>query len=383
MKTNRRGFIRSAGMVGAGLTFASTTLAKCKSKPEVRSMAPLKILILGGTGFIGPNTVRYAVERGHEVAIFTRGSRKSETPRVEHLIGDRNDDLSALKGRKWDVVLDNNALDYRWVKLSTETLKDSVDHYVFISSIAAYDFEPYDSYQFKNRVVRDFIITPDFKTVKPPADWKEGDKAPYGLTKSLSEKIIKKAFPDRHTIVRPGIIMGPGDPTNRWSYFLERIAEGGEMMGPGNPEHSYQVIDQRDVTEWIVRLGENKTMGYYNAVGPASRMSMQQMFHAIWGAVGSNISFTWVPEDFLEEQGIQVYQDVPGWVPGHNLRGVNNETAIDVGLTFRPMAISAIEHLEWERARSKEGDKDRRSRQHGISRQREKEILEAWKKNRR
>jgi len=381
MSTNRRDFIRSAGMVGAGLTLASNAWAEnsktITSKPKT---APLKILILGGTGFVGPNMVKYAVERGHQVSIFTRGRKKSETPGVEHLVGDRNDNLEALKGRKWDIVLDNNAFDYRWVKLSTEVLKDSVDQYLFISSIAAYDFEPYDSYIFKDRVVQDYIITPDFKTLKPPGDWKDGDKVPYGLTKALSESIIRKAFPGRNTIVRPGIIVGPGDPTNRWSYFLDRVAEGGEIMGPGNPEHTYQVIDQRDVTEWIVRLAENKTMGNLNAVGPVGRMSMRRMFNGMWAAFGSDLKITWVSEDFLEKQGIKVYQDVPGWVPGHNLRGVNNEDSIKAGLTFRPLAQMAVDHMEFERARDKSGDAERRSRQHGISRQREREILEAWKR---
>ena len=380
MTTSRREFMRSAGMIGAGLTVASSGLAASKNSSKFKkAAAPLKMLILGGTGFVGPNMVKYAVERGHEVAIFTRGRRESETPGVEHLVGDRNDNLKALEGRKWDVVFDNNTYDYKWVQRSTSLLKDAVDQYVFISSIAAYDFEPY-GYQFKDRVLKELMVGTDYKTRTPPDGWKDGDDADYGLTKSISEKIIHKAFPGQATIVRPGIIVGPGDPTNRWSYVLERIAEGGEIMGPGNPEHSYQVIDQRDVTEWIVRLAENKTMGNYNTVGPAGTMSMQRMYHAIWGAVGSKCKFTWVPESFLEEQDIEVYRDVPGWVPGHYLRAVDNESAIEAGLTFRPMAISAIEHLEWERARSKEGDKDRRSRQHGISREREREILTAWKK---
>ncbi len=266
MNSKRRDFIRSAGMIGAGLALvpnaaALTRLPSVSTNPQ--KFAPRKILILGGTGFIGPNMVKYAVERGHEVSILTRGNSKSETPGVEHLIGDRNNDLSALKGRKWDVVMDNNTYDYRWVNLSTETLKDSCDHYIFVSSISAYNAES-ENYEFKDRVLREPIIHEDYERYAPTGDWKDGDEASYGLTKALSENIAHGAFPGRTTVVRPGLIVGPGDRTDRWTYWPVRIAEGGEVLAPGNPDHANQVIDQRDLTEWIVRLAESDTMGNIN-----------------------------------------------------------------------------------------------------------------------
>ena len=385
MKPNRREFIGSMGLLGVGLALPSHSAAVAKTgKPESENgVTPRKILILGGTGFIGPNMVKYAVERGHEVSIFTRGNKKSETPGVEHLIGDRNDDLSALEGRTWDVVLDNNARDYRWVKLSTEMLKGAVGHYLFVSSISSYQYEVDNSsatgYEFKERVLKKPLMDETYPLNTPIGAWKDGDEAEYGLTKALSEKLAHAAFPGRTTVVRPGLIAGPGDPTNRWSYWLQRVAEGGEILAPGNPEHVFQVIDQRDLTEWIVRLAENETMGDFNAAGPESRMTMNRMLHGIWAATGSDSRPVWVDETFLEKQNVQPWQDMPGWVPGLGLVFVDIGSSINAGLTFRPMAVSARDHLEWELHRPKEGDENNGYRQFGISRDKEKELLAAWK----
>lgn len=315
-RSNRRNFIRSAGMIGTGLAFAPNVAAATKIRPvHSQKKAPKKILMLGGTGFIGPNMVKYAVERGHEVSIFTRGNSKSETPGVEHLVGDRNDDLSALKGRKWDVVLDNNSRDYRWVQLSTKMLKKSCDHYVFVSSISAYDVAA-DESKPKSEPLWTPAIKEGSNRFQPGADWKDGDDAPYGLTKALSEDIVQDAFPGKSTIVRPGLIVGPGDRTDRWTYWPVRIAEGGEVLAPGNPDHANQIIDQRDLTEWVVRLAENGTMGNFNGVGPTNRMSMSQMLYGIWGGTGGATTFTWVDEDFLQEKEVQPWSEMPSWIPG-------------------------------------------------------------------
>lgn len=380
MKSNRRNFIKSAGVIGAGFALSPEMTAKSRSQIQKNErspkVAPMKILMLGGTGFIGPNMVQYAVDRGHEVSIFTRGNSKSETPGVEHLVGDRNNDLSALKGRKWDVVLDNNARDYRWVQLSTETLKNSCDHYVFVSSISAYNV-PADENKPKNEPSWEPLINENSNRYQPEAGWKDGDDAPYGLTKALSENIAHKAFPGKTTIVRPGLIVGPGDRTDRWTYWPVRIADGGEVLAPGNPDHANQVIDQRDLTEWIVRLAENQTMGNFNGVGPANRMSMSQMLYGIWGGVGGDATFTWVEGSFLEQKEVQPWVEMPSWIPGDPLMFCTNKMSVDAGLTFRPLAVTAADTLEWDLARPKE---DRENRRAGMKREREQEILKSWAK---
>ncbi len=329
---------------------------------------------MGGTGFIGPNMVRYAVERGHEVTIFTRGRTQAEIPDIEHLVGDRNDDLSALEGRTWDVVLDNNARDYRWVQRSTELLRDAAEQYIFVSSISAYggDGAPTGS---ADRVLRQPILDEDAQRFSQPEGWTDGDEAHYGLTKALSENIAHAAFPGRTTVVRPGLIVGPGDPTDRFTYWPLRIDEGGEVLAPGNPEHANQVIDQRDLTEWIVRLAEDATVGNFNATGPASRMSMAEMLYGIRAVTTAPIEFTWVDEAFLQEQGLRAWSDIPSWMPGEPSMFVNLERALAAGLTYRPLALTSYDTIEWDKSRPAS---ERAERQAGMTRDREREVLTAW-----
>ena len=274
----RRQFL--SGAIGAGVALGMSRQLLAGQGPAPGSK--LKVLVLGGTGFIGPPTVRYAVERGHEVAIFTRGRSKSVVPGVEHLVGDRNDDLSALRGREWDVVLDNNARDYRWVKLSTEILKDNVRQYVFISTISAYAGEA-TGYEFLDEPYAGPRIDINSPLAQPPADFEMGEELPYGPTKALSEKIVQEAFPGRSTIVRPGFIVGPGDPSDRFTYWPVRIDRGGEVLVPGDGNDEVQVIDVRDLMEFTVRLAENGTAGVFNGVGIGSRLSMAEMVYGIRG----------------------------------------------------------------------------------------------------
>lgn len=385
MTPSRRDFLRTAGAAGiagaAGLgatglpgTASAAPAPGARPEPAKTGPAPKRILVLGGTGFIGPHMVRYAVERGHEVSIFTRGRSDADIPDVEHLIGDRNDDLSALEGRSWDVVLDNNARDYRWVQLSTRVLRDAAEHYVFVSSISAYEGEAM-GWETADRVLRDPIIDEDSPRFRPPPEWRDGEEAPYGLTKALSEDIAHAAFPGRTTVVRPGLIVGPGDPTDRFTYWPVRIHEGGEVLAPGNPEHATQVIDQRDLTEWIVRLGEAGTYGDFNATGPAARLSMAEMLHGIRAVTATPVSFTWVPEGFLREVGARPWADLPAWIPGDALSFVDVRRAVAAGLTFRPLAVTALDTLEWDLTRPAE---ERGERQAGMPRERETEILAAW-----
>jgi 2'-hydroxyisoflavone reductase len=379
MTASRRDFLRATTLAGAGLVaapIAEVAAAAPRKSPTPRSPAPKKLLILGGTGFIGPNMVRYAVERGHQVTILTRGRSQTKVAGVEHLIADREGDLSVLSRRRWDAVLDNNARDYRWVSRSLEALRDAAGHYLFVSSISAYRTEPM-SYAHANRVLAKPIIDETSERFAPPATWKDGDQAPYGLSKAIAENLTHAAFPGRATIVRPGLIVGPTDPTDRFTYWPVRIDQGGEVLAPGNPNHATQVIDQRDLTEWIVRLAENGVMGDFNATGPATRLSMAEMLYGCRAATSAAVEFTWVPEDFLAEQQVKVWSELPAWSPGEPLMFVSVTKAVEGGLTFRPLAVTAADTIAWDKSRP---EADRAKRAAGLTRARESEVLALWRR---
>lgn len=375
MTDSRRDFVRRAALASAALALRPAEPLAQPAAPARATTRAKKLLILGGTGFIGPNTVKYALARGHEVTILTRGRSATKVDGVEHLIADREGDLGVLSRRKWDAVLDNNARDYRWVQRSTRALRDSTAHYLFVSSISAYRTAnmSYDT----AGDVRMTPVTEDYQRFTPPATWKDGDEAPYGLTKAISEDLVNAAFPGRATIVRPGLIVGPTDPTDRWTYWPVRVDEGGEVMAPGNPNHSSQVIDQRDLTEWIVRLAEGGVMGAFNATGPATRMTFAEMLAACRASTSASVSFTWVPESFLAEQKLRIWSDIPAWAPGDPLMYVSVARAVAAGLTYRPLAVTAMDTIAWDKARPAA---ERARRAAGITREREREVLAAFKR---
>lgn len=387
MSPNRRDFLKTAGLIGAGMGLnavpggAQPPVGRADGSadggpaPEGgRAGNPKRILVFGGTGFIGPRTVEYAVERGHRVSIFTRGRRPLTVEGVEQLVGDRNDDHSAILGRDWDVVIDNNtSRDYRWVQRSTEILQGHTDHYIFVSSISAYD--PAVQEGSPDRVLREPQLAPDAPLAPTPEGWSDGEPLEYGPMKAYAEQIVHQAFPGATTVVRPGLIVGPGDPTNRFTYWPTRVAEGGEILAPGNPEHANQIIDQRDLTEWIVRLAEDGITGDFNGVGPAYRMSMAEMLYGIGAAFSAPRRFTWVPTAFLAEREVSAWQDLPAWMPGAPLMYVDNEASLEAGLTFRPLAVTAADTHAWNMTRTEE---ERTGGPFGMSREREAETLAAW-----
>ncbi|MCH7562561.1 MAG: NAD-dependent epimerase/dehydratase family protein [Gemmatimonadetes bacterium] len=382
MTQDRRDFLRSTGAIGAGLALGvaparleASRLSADTGRKAPRRPAAKRLLILGGTGFIGPHTVRYAVERGHEVTIFTRGRAEADIPDVERLVGDRTGDLGALKGRTWDVVLDNNARDYRWVQLTTELLKDAAEQYLFVSSISAYEGEA-TGYDYVDEPWSKPPIGPDSPLVSRPDGFEDGQEAEYGLTKAIGEEVAQAAFPGRATIVRPGFIVGPGDRSDRFTYWPVRIDKGGEVLAPGDGSDPVQIIDVRDLTEWIVRLAENGTAGAFNGVGLGSPLSMAGMLHGIRAITSSEVELTWVPIPFLREQEIRPYVDMPIWIPGDPLSAVDNSRAMGSGLTFRPMAVTALDTLEWHRTRPAEAQAELRV---GIKPDREKEVLTVWR----
>jgi 2'-hydroxyisoflavone reductase len=390
---DRRRFLQGIGLAGAGLAIgvheglSQSTQGKGQGEGRVpeaggasgaRAPSPKRILILGGTGFIGPHMVRYAVERGHRVSIFTRGRTQADIPEVEHLTGDRNDDLSALEGRSWDVVLDNNARDYRWVRLSAELLRDAAEHYLFVSSISAYAGEA-TGFEGGDRVFWEPTMDESAPLFPRPDGFNYGDEAPYGLSKALGEEAAKAAFPGRTTVVRPGLIVGPGDTTDRFTYWPVRIHRGGEVLAPGSGVDATQIIDVRDLTEWILRLAEDGTAGAFNATGPEARLSMAEMLYGIRAITSTPVRFTWVPASFLGDQGVRPWSHMPAWIPGDPHSLVSVARAVEAGLTFRPLAVTALDTLEYQLARPEE---ERSNLRAGISPEREGEVLAAWRAER-
>lgn len=372
MGVTRRGLLKATGALGLGL-------ASVRGMSAFAGPSPMSILVLGGTGFIGPHTVRYAVERGHRVSIFTRGRKQVDLPgSVERLVGDRNDDHSALEGRSWDAVIDNNCRDYRWAQRSTALLADATKHYLFVSSLSSYAL-PEFSWEDAQEAISGPPLPLDTPTVATPEGWEDGDEAGYELMKAMSERIVQSAFPGRSTIVRPTLIVGPGDPTWRWSYWPVRLQRGGEVLAPGNPGHSVQIIDQRDLTEWHIRLLEEGTKGVFNGAGPAGFLTFESMLEQIGSASASEWSLTWVPEPFLEQQGIQPWSDMPAWVPGYPMMYVDASASVAAGLRYRPIPLTARDTLQYENGRSAEESGDRGF---SLSAEREREVLDAWKASR-
>ncbi|HEX4667385.1 MAG TPA: NAD-dependent epimerase/dehydratase family protein [Chthoniobacterales bacterium] len=342
---------------------------------------PLKILILGGTGFTGPYQVRYAIARGHSVTVFNRGKTHPGIlpDGVEQLTGDRNTgDVAALKGRKWDVVIDNPTMLPKWVHDAGAILKGNVERYIFISTISVYgdvptpgldETAPLAKYDGKDAMkeTRDTVIASKF--------------ALYGPLKALSEKEVEKWFPGKGCIIRPGLIVGPGDETDRFTYWPVRIDRGGEVLAPGNPSDPVQFIDARDLAEWTIRMAEQGATGIYNATGPATPLTVGGMLDGIKEGLKANATFTFVPADFLEKEKVSPWSDMPVWVPPSGEDGglgtISIKRALARGLTFRPLGETARGTLAWFRAQPKERQEKLGA---GLTPEREAEVLAAWHK---
>jgi len=382
MTTNRRDFLKLAaagsGALGMGLVPTvglRTGRVPSGAEPVAPASTPLKILILGGTGFTGPYQVRYAVARGHTVTVFNRGRRQADLPdSVEHLIGDRNNDLKALEGREWDVVIDNPTTLPNWVRLSGKLLKDACRQYVFISTISVYADTSEVGMDETTPVL-------EYKDEADPFTLELNQQTMrfYGELKALSEREAAYWFPGRATIIRPGLIVGPGDESDRFSYWPIRIDRGGEVLAPNTPDDSTQIIDARDLAEWTVRMVEQGDVGVYNATGPEQPRPFGEMLNGIKDALGSDATFTWVPQDFLREQQVRGWADLPVWVPqGPDTAGfmtVSVAAASAKGLTYRPLAETARDTLAYHKSRSEERQQNLRA---GLKPEREAEVLAAW-----
>ena len=344
---------------------------------EPPAQAGKTLLILGGTGVLGPAVVEAAKARGFTITLFNRGKTRPQLfPDIEKLHGDRDpskgDGLKALAGRKWDAVIDNSGFVPRIVKASAELLAPSVKHYIYISSVSAY--------------ADDSVVGADetaaVRTMPDPTVETMGkDFENYGPLKALCEQAAEAAMPGRVANVRPGYIVGPDDPTDRFTYWPVRVARGGEVLAPGAPGDPVQIIDVRDLAEWLITLVEGRTTGVFNAVGPGEPLTMGALLDACKAAApGVDARLTWVSAKFVEELPGEPL-DLPIWAPaegktlGFHTRSV--ERARKAGLKLRPAQETTRDTLAWWKTLPAERQAKMRA---GLKPEREAEALAAWRK---
>jgi 2'-hydroxyisoflavone reductase len=287
----------------------------------------VRLLILGGTAFIGRHLVEAALARGHDVTLFTRGrTNPGLFPEVEHLTGDREVDLSPLEGRTFDAALDTCGYVPRVVRASAGLLADRIERYVFVSSISVYVDAP--------------VLTETTPTQPAPDPASEDIGAYYGPLKALCEQAAEAALPGRTLVIRPGLVVGSHDYTGRFSYWPKRVAEGGDVLAPGRPETRVWLIDARDLAEWTIRLVEAQATGVLNAVGPRAPLSFGELLEQCRRITGSGARFTWVGDDFLLHHSVVPYTELPLWVPDMDggYPEIDLARAVAAGLEFRPIA---------------------------------------------
>ena len=358
--------VRAAAKEQAGQDDDLAAAKAAKGAKARRAAKPLRILILGGTGFLGPHLVENARARGHTLTLFNRGKTHPELfPEVEKLRGDRNGQLDALKGRTWDAAIDTSGYVPRIVKLSAELLAKSIQQYVFISSISV----------FPDDVKPGADETTKVQPLTEPGS--EEVRKHYGALKALCEQAAEAAMPGRTTNVRPGLIVGPGDPTDRYTYWPVRMDRGGEALAPGTPDDPVQYVDARDLATWIVQTIEERTVGVFNATGPADRLGIGAMLASCRKAAAHPASLTWVPEKFLEEHKVSAWDDMPVWTGASGgFSSIDCRKAIGKGLRFRPADETARDTLAFWKALPEDRRKKLRA---GMPAEREKEVLDAWK----
>jgi 2'-hydroxyisoflavone reductase len=384
MTLDRRTFLKTTAVLGGAVGVGLPAVAEAFTSEGVRTAAyrpetgeaqpkPLRILILGGTGFIGPQQVEYALARKHKLTLFNRGKTNSTLfPNVPRLIGDRNEagGHDALKKGTWDVVIDNPTTNPMWVRGAGEALKGRVGQYLFVSTISVFS-----DYSKPGMDEGGPLHAPT--DIDKPFD---RDARFYGPNKVRSEIEAKAQFgEDKVTIVRPGLIVGPGDLSDRFSYWPVRIDKGGEILAPGAPTDAVQYVDVHDLGEWIVRCGENHTLGTFNATGPKTPTTIGEMLYGIKSVTTSDARFTWVPAEFLREQQVRAWSEMPVWQPAMGatlgFMQVNCQKAYAAGLTFRPLADTAKSTLDWYKTRPAAEQEKARA---GIAPEKEKAVLAAW-----
>src|SRR3954470_22708139 len=320
----------------------------------------MRILVLGGTQFLGRHVVDTALEHGHEVTLFNRGQTRPELfPTVEKLHGDRDGDLSALAGRSFDAVVDTSGYVPRVVQQTLDALGD-VGHYTFVSSISAYAdlAAPRDE---DSPVARLTEETEDYRSEA------------YGPLKALCEEVVRARFPAAF-IPRPGLIVGPWDPTGRFTYWPQRFDEGGQVLAPAPADEDTQVIDVRDLARWIVEAAEGGLAGTYNAVGPVT--PRHELLETCRAVTGVESELVWVDPAFLVEQGVEQWMELPLWLhePEYAaMQSTPRERALAAGLRTRTIDETARDPLEWVRSGQAPADAPA-----GLDRAKERQVLDAW-----
>jgi 2'-hydroxyisoflavone reductase len=328
----------------------------------------MKLLILGGTVFLGRHIVEYALERGHEVTIFTRGQRNPDLfPEIERVRGNRDGDLALLDGGRWDAVIDTSGYFPRVVRASAEFLADKADRYIFISTISVFS-----DYSQPGMAEDGPIGTIEDPTVE------EITGESYGPLKALCERAVAAAFPGRALIIRPGLIVGPHDQSDRFTYWPGRLARGGEVLVPRTLDREIQIVDVRDLAGWTVRMAEAGATGVFNATGPDRSLTMRELFDAGRAVARSDATPVEVAEDFLLERNVGPWMEVPLWMPDRpemaGFFGIDCRNAFAAGLTFRPLAETVRDTLEWDRTRDAAAP-----RRAGLAPEREAELLAEWR----
>jgi 2'-hydroxyisoflavone reductase len=363
----RRDFLLSSiGLAAAG----AAGLARAADPPRLR------ILVLGGTRFIGPHIAEHARARGHTLTFFNRGrTNPGVLPDIERIQGDRNGELGGLAGRRWDAVIDNSGYVPRLVRLSAELLRPNVPHYLFVSSVSVYAgfARPNDEDSPVGRLADESVEKVDGET--------------FGPLKALSENAVRAVYgPAGTTVIRPGLIVGPGDNTDRFTYWPARAARGGEFAAPGGPSDPVQVIDARDLAAFIVRAVEQRTMGTFNLLSPPGRSTIGDV---VTESVSAAVRIatprppplaTWIPAEFLAQQKIAPWSDMPVWVPATGDEAAFAQTsaarALQAGLSIRPLSETVADTLSWHLGRPAT---EQQTLKAGLPPEREAALLEAWR----
>ncbi|TMJ95592.1 MAG: SDR family oxidoreductase [Actinobacteria bacterium] len=335
----------------------------------------MKLLVLGGTLFLGRHVVEAALHRGDEVTIFTRGRTNPELfPKVERLLGDRDGDLTALEGREWDAVVDTSGFAPRVVRASAELLRGAVEQYTFVSSGSVYAETP------PGHDERTPVGTLDDPTVE------EVTFATYGPLKALCEQVVADVFGGRGLSVRAGLIVGPYDPTNRFTYWLTRIADGGKVLAPEPRDQPVQFVHGRDLADWMLEMAEERGGGVFNATGPDRPLTLGSLLEQIRAATDGDAELVWADERFLLDEGVEPWGDLPLWLAplaepeSAGFLTADASRAVAAGLAFRPLVETIRETLDWARSGADPGVTLTDGPPAGISREREAELLAAWRR---
>ncbi|MDT7689476.1 MAG: hypothetical protein QOE46_2235 [Acidobacteriota bacterium] len=341
----------------------------------------MKLLILGGTKFLGRHLVEAALRRGHEVTLFNRGLLNPELfPEVEKLRGDRDGGLDALRGRRWDSVVDTSGFLPRVVRDSARLLADAAEHYAFISSCSVYSdtsvpgvAESHPVAVISDERLREAEVLSQAELIRAPFF---GEM--YGALKALCERAAEECMPRRVLNVRAGLIVGPHDYSDRFTYWPRRVAEGGDVLAPGDPARRVQFVDARDLAAWVLKMSETRAAGTFNATGPDYALTFGRFLEECRDTTGRAARFVWMDEQFLLDAGLTPWMEVPLWTPeldetNRYFLALSVESAVASGLRFRPLAETIRDTLEWDLTRP--ADAERRA---GLARERERAVLASW-----